>query len=210
MLLITGAILDMLCDPELQAALQRLLHPPHKVVALLCGVSEDDVATECFEDWSSWRKLYAEDEPALYVSTVLESISDSTQNLNTLNYIHNYFFLVFYLTCSAISQSRLFWCELPGGGDLIHSDVCLLLYIIELQLQSILFYLYPITPELYHRVKRSFHLLMDEMPVLVRAQDVNIDGLHQGELAESVSYKLISASYQCWSLSSVRVSFCVW
>ena len=116
----------MLCDPELQAALQRLLHPPHKVVALLCGVSEDDVATECFEDWSSWRKLYAEDEPALYVSTVLESISDSTQNLNTLNYIHNYFFLVFYLTCSAISQSRLFWCELPSFGEISCRDFCLL------------------------------------------------------------------------------------
>ncbi|XP_031729032.1 phosphoinositide 3-kinase adapter protein 1 isoform X1 [Anarrhichthys ocellatus] len=76
-LLLTGVILDMLCDPELQAALRGLLHPPHRVVALLCGVPEDDVTTECLEDWPSWRKLYADDEPALYVSTILESITDS-------------------------------------------------------------------------------------------------------------------------------------
>ncbi|XP_042358233.1 phosphoinositide 3-kinase adapter protein 1 [Plectropomus leopardus] len=76
-LLLTGALLDLLYDLELEGALQRLLHPPHRVVALLCGVPEDDVPTECFEDWSSWRKLSTEDEPAFYVSTILESIADS-------------------------------------------------------------------------------------------------------------------------------------
>ncbi|XP_070697591.1 phosphoinositide 3-kinase adapter protein 1 isoform X2 [Pempheris klunzingeri] len=76
-LLLTGALLDMLCDPELQRGLQRLLYPPHRVVALLCGISEDDILTETFEDWPSWRKLSAEDEPALYISTILESITDS-------------------------------------------------------------------------------------------------------------------------------------
>lgn len=76
-LLLTGAFIDILCDPELHGALQRLLYPSHRVVALLCGVSEDDILTESFEDWPSWRKLYAEDEPALYVSTVLEVIADS-------------------------------------------------------------------------------------------------------------------------------------
>lgn len=76
-LLLTGAILDMLYDTELEGALQRLLHPPHRVVALLCGVSEDDIPTECFEDWPSWRKLYAEDQPAVYVSTILASINNS-------------------------------------------------------------------------------------------------------------------------------------
>ncbi|XP_070772363.1 phosphoinositide 3-kinase adapter protein 1 [Enoplosus armatus] len=78
-LLLTGALLDMLCDPELQGALQRLLYPPHRVVALLCGVTEDDILTKSFEDWPSWRKLYADDEPALYISTILESITDSRQ-----------------------------------------------------------------------------------------------------------------------------------
>ncbi|MEQ2197892.1 hypothetical protein XENOCAPTIV_004667, partial [Xenoophorus captivus] len=59
----TGVFLDILCDPELHGAVQRLLYPPHKVVALLCGVSEDYVSTECFVDWLSWRKIFADDEP---------------------------------------------------------------------------------------------------------------------------------------------------
>ncbi|XP_069001282.1 phosphoinositide 3-kinase adapter protein 1 [Embiotoca jacksoni] len=76
-LLLTGVFLDILCNHELQAALERVLYPPHRVVALLCGVSEDHVLAEIFEDWPSWRKLYAEDEPAVYLSTILESITDS-------------------------------------------------------------------------------------------------------------------------------------
>ncbi|XP_015235668.1 PREDICTED: phosphoinositide 3-kinase adapter protein 1 isoform X1 [Cyprinodon variegatus] len=75
--ILTGLFLDILCDQELHEALQRLLYPPHKVVALLCGVSEDSLSAGCFADWQSWRKLHADDEPAIYVSTVLESIADS-------------------------------------------------------------------------------------------------------------------------------------
>nr|XP_046214963.1 phosphoinositide 3-kinase adapter protein 1-like isoform X2 [Oncorhynchus gorbuscha] len=75
-LLLTTAILDILNDPEVLGTFQRLLHPPHRVVALLCGMSDDDVPTEWFENWPSWRKLYAEDEPALYIFTILESIAD--------------------------------------------------------------------------------------------------------------------------------------
>ncbi|KAM9560965.1 phosphoinositide 3-kinase adapter protein 1-like isoform 1-T1 [Salvelinus alpinus] len=76
-LLLTAAFLDILDDPEVLGTFQRLLHPPHRVVALLCGMSEDDISTEWFEDWQSWRKLYPEDEPALYISTILQSIADS-------------------------------------------------------------------------------------------------------------------------------------
>lgn len=72
--------MDILCDPELQGALHRLLHPPHKVVALLCGILEDDVLTECFEYWHSWRKIYADDDPAVYVDTILESFNESTED----------------------------------------------------------------------------------------------------------------------------------
>ncbi|XP_029961830.1 phosphoinositide 3-kinase adapter protein 1 isoform X2 [Salarias fasciatus] len=78
-LLLTGVLLDLAADPQLQTALQELLHPPHRVVALLCGVSEADVSPGSFRDWSSWRKIYAEDEPAVYVSTILESVTDSRQ-----------------------------------------------------------------------------------------------------------------------------------
>lgn len=74
--LLTGGFLDFLCDAELHRAIQRLLYPPHKVVALLCGVTEEDLNVEYFVDWPSWRKLYADDEPAVYVSTVLESIAE--------------------------------------------------------------------------------------------------------------------------------------
>nr|XP_020459645.1 phosphoinositide 3-kinase adapter protein 1 isoform X2 [Monopterus albus] len=76
-LLLTGAFLDILCDIELQEALHRLLYPPHRVVVLLCGVSEDDIHTETFEDWQSWRKLYADEEPSIYIATILESITDT-------------------------------------------------------------------------------------------------------------------------------------
>ncbi|XP_006799077.1 phosphoinositide 3-kinase adapter protein 1 [Neolamprologus brichardi] len=76
-LLLTGVFLDILCDHELQEALQRILYPPHRVVAFLCGVSEDELLTKIFQDWPSWRKLYAEDEPGVYVSTILEAIADS-------------------------------------------------------------------------------------------------------------------------------------
>ncbi|XP_054877689.1 phosphoinositide 3-kinase adapter protein 1 isoform X1 [Poeciliopsis prolifica] len=75
--LLTGFFLDVLYDPDLHGALQRLLYPPHRVVALLCGVTEADLNVEIFQDWPSWRKLYADDEPGVYVSTVLESIADS-------------------------------------------------------------------------------------------------------------------------------------
>lgn len=80
-LLLTGVFLDILCDHELWESLQRLLYPPHRVVALLCGISEDDILEEHFEDWASWRKLHADDEPSVYISTILESVTDSKRAL---------------------------------------------------------------------------------------------------------------------------------
>ncbi|XP_058508311.1 phosphoinositide 3-kinase adapter protein 1 isoform X1 [Solea solea] len=76
-LLLTEAFLDMLYEPNLQGALHTLLFPPHRVVALLCGIAEDDVPTEIFNGWQSWRKVCADDEPAIYLTTILESIADS-------------------------------------------------------------------------------------------------------------------------------------
>lgn len=81
LLLVTGELLDMLGDPELHEALQRLLSPPCRVVALLCGVTEDDEVKVSFEDWPWWRKISAEDEAHVYISTILETIADSMQNL---------------------------------------------------------------------------------------------------------------------------------
>ncbi|XP_049591425.1 phosphoinositide 3-kinase adapter protein 1 isoform X2 [Syngnathus scovelli] len=77
-LLLTGGFIDLMYEPELSGSLQVLLQPSHRVVALLCGVTEEDVLTaDRFEDWSSWRKLHAEDDPALYVSAILETVSNS-------------------------------------------------------------------------------------------------------------------------------------
>ncbi|KAK7901716.1 hypothetical protein WMY93_018485 [Mugilogobius chulae] len=76
-LLLTGAFLDDLSVPELQGALRRLLCPPHRVVALLCGVDDDPALTESFSDWPYWRKLYTEDEPAVYLATILESVAEN-------------------------------------------------------------------------------------------------------------------------------------
>lgn len=80
-LLVTGELLDILGDQELHEALQRLLSPPCRVVALLCGVTEDDEVKVNFEDWPWWRKISAEDEAHVYVSTILETIANSMQNL---------------------------------------------------------------------------------------------------------------------------------
>lgn len=81
LLLVTGELLDMLADLELQVALDRLVSPPHRVVALLCGVTEKDAVRESFKDWARWRKISAEDEPHVYISTILETITESTAYL---------------------------------------------------------------------------------------------------------------------------------
>lgn len=77
LLLVTGELLDMVNNLELQEALERLVSPPHRVVALLCGVTEEDAVRESFKDWASWRKISAEDEPQVYISTILETITES-------------------------------------------------------------------------------------------------------------------------------------
>ncbi|KAK0149943.1 Phosphoinositide 3-kinase adapter protein 1 [Merluccius polli] len=80
-LLLTTTLLDVLRgDEELHRALQRLLQPPRRVVALLCGVSEECVPVCSFQDWPSWSKLHTEDEPAIYISTVLEAMADRKQD----------------------------------------------------------------------------------------------------------------------------------
>ncbi|XP_077469095.1 phosphoinositide 3-kinase adapter protein 1 [Stigmatopora argus] len=86
LLLLSGAFIDLMSEPELRRALRTLLHPSHKVVALLCGVSEEDIMmADVFEDWSSWRKMHAEDEPSVYVSIILETITNSKVQAEQVN-----------------------------------------------------------------------------------------------------------------------------
>lgn len=82
LVLVSGELLDTLqLNLELRAALQKLFYPPHRVVALLCGVSQDDVLQDVFPDWPRWRKVSAEDEPTVYISATLESVTESMQEL---------------------------------------------------------------------------------------------------------------------------------
>ncbi|XP_050982487.1 phosphoinositide 3-kinase adapter protein 1 isoform X1 [Labeo rohita] len=82
MLLLSAALLDMQHDPEVQDTFRDLLQPPCKIVAFLCGISEWQVSTDYFEHWEHWRKLNSEDEPSVYVSTVLECIRSGSVNEN--------------------------------------------------------------------------------------------------------------------------------
>uniref|UniRef100_A0A3P9K5Z2 Phosphoinositide-3-kinase adaptor protein 1 n=1 Tax=Oryzias latipes TaxID=8090 RepID=A0A3P9K5Z2_ORYLA len=78
-LLLSGVFLDMMHEQNLQRALQGLLQPPHRVVVLFCGVGEEDLPKDAFTDWSSWRKIFAEDEALTYASTIMAAVTDSRQ-----------------------------------------------------------------------------------------------------------------------------------
>ncbi|XP_067277938.1 phosphoinositide 3-kinase adapter protein 1 isoform X2 [Pseudorasbora parva] len=78
MLLLSTVFLDMQHDPDVQDTFRDLLQPPHKVVAFLCGVSEGQVSEDYFEHWEHWKKLNSEDEPSVYVSTVLECFDNGS------------------------------------------------------------------------------------------------------------------------------------
>lgn len=82
MLLLSAALLDMQQDPEVQDTFRDLLQPPFKIVAFLCGVSEGQVSADYFEYWEYWRKLNSEEEPSVYVSTVLECVNHGMYSLN--------------------------------------------------------------------------------------------------------------------------------
>ncbi|XP_030628086.1 phosphoinositide 3-kinase adapter protein 1 [Chanos chanos] len=81
LLLLSTVFLDIQREPGVLETFRKLLYPSQKVIAFLCGVSENEEFDDYFEDWVKWRKLYAEDEPRMYVSTVLESIADASEDV---------------------------------------------------------------------------------------------------------------------------------
>lgn len=84
LVLLSEELLNMLqLHVELRDVLHKLLYPPQRVVALLCGVSEEDVPRHVFDDWQSWRKVSTEDEPAVYISSIFKSVTESMQKLIT-------------------------------------------------------------------------------------------------------------------------------
>lgn len=74
--LLSTTFMDMQNDPDILDTFQDFLQPPYKVVAFLCGVSEPEMSEGYFEHWDYWRKLSSDDEPSVYVSTVLECINN--------------------------------------------------------------------------------------------------------------------------------------
>ncbi|XP_027030863.1 phosphoinositide 3-kinase adapter protein 1 [Tachysurus fulvidraco] len=81
LLLLSVAFIDIQSKPGTWNALKNFLHPPSKIVAFLCGVSESDGLSDYFEHWDIWRKLDSDDDPALYVSTVCEVVKEEHFNL---------------------------------------------------------------------------------------------------------------------------------
>nr|XP_055026562.1 phosphoinositide 3-kinase adapter protein 1 isoform X2 [Misgurnus anguillicaudatus] len=80
--LLSAEFMDMQNDPETLDTFQDFFQPPHKVVAFLCGLSETEISQGYFEHWQYWRKLSSDDEPSVYVSTVLECINDGSIDAN--------------------------------------------------------------------------------------------------------------------------------
>lgn len=84
LVLVSEELLNMLqLHEELQGGLHKLFYPPQRVVALLCGVSEEDVPRNIFEDWQSWRKVSTEDRPAVYISAIFKSVTESMEKIIT-------------------------------------------------------------------------------------------------------------------------------
>lgn len=104
MLLLTTVFLDMQHEPDVQDTFRDLLQPPHKVVAFLCGISERQVSADYFEHWEHWRKLNSEDEPSVYVSTVLECINDGM-------YSFVLYALAVYVSFSIRTYECLYFCS---------------------------------------------------------------------------------------------------
>ncbi|XP_036402818.1 phosphoinositide 3-kinase adapter protein 1 [Megalops cyprinoides] len=75
-LMLSMGFLHLQDDSEVWKTFQRAFHPPNKMVLLFCGVSDCDIPEEFFESWHMWRKLYADDDPAMYISTVQDVISE--------------------------------------------------------------------------------------------------------------------------------------
>uniref|UniRef100_V9KCB5 Phosphoinositide 3-kinase adapter protein 1 n=1 Tax=Callorhinchus milii TaxID=7868 RepID=V9KCB5_CALMI len=62
--------------PNVQSALQSMLQPAHKVVVLLCGVTDSEELRTLFSDSDQWRCISCEDEPDVYITAVKEAINE--------------------------------------------------------------------------------------------------------------------------------------
>ncbi|XP_066456717.1 phosphoinositide 3-kinase adapter protein 1 [Eleutherodactylus coqui] len=75
LLLLSGDLESTFENPEVLENLRNVLKPPNKVIVLLCGVIDKEDFTTFFEDWPKWKTLSSEDDPELYVTTLMDTIS---------------------------------------------------------------------------------------------------------------------------------------
>ncbi|XP_021108788.1 phosphoinositide 3-kinase adapter protein 1 isoform X2 [Heterocephalus glaber] len=77
--LLSAELVEHFYRPALLPLLQRALHPPHRVVRLLCGVQgTQDEFLPFFPDWAHWQELTCDDEPEAYVAAVRKAISEDS------------------------------------------------------------------------------------------------------------------------------------
>ncbi|XP_077115184.1 phosphoinositide 3-kinase adapter protein 1 [Ranitomeya variabilis] len=78
LILLSGDLENTFDNPEVVESLEKVLKPAKKVIVLFCGVIYKEDFTLFFQDWPKWKSLSSEDDPDLYVSAVLNSISEDS------------------------------------------------------------------------------------------------------------------------------------
>ncbi|XP_073541815.1 phosphoinositide 3-kinase adapter protein 1 isoform X2 [Phyllobates terribilis] len=76
LILLSGDLENTFDNPEVLESLGKVLKPPNKVIVLFLIDKED--FTVFFQDWPKWKSLSSEDDPDLYISAVLNSISEDS------------------------------------------------------------------------------------------------------------------------------------
>ncbi|XP_075697609.1 phosphoinositide 3-kinase adapter protein 1 isoform X2 [Rhinoderma darwinii] len=75
LILLSGELEGTFDNPEVLENLRKVLKPPNKVIVLFCGVMDKEDFSFFFQDWSKWKQLSSEDEPDLYVTTIMDTIT---------------------------------------------------------------------------------------------------------------------------------------
>ncbi|KAM4033750.1 phosphoinositide 3-kinase adapter protein 1 isoform 2-T2 [Anomaloglossus baeobatrachus] len=78
LILLSGDLESTFDDPGILESLRKVLTPPTKVIVLFCGVIDKDYFTLFFQDWPKWKSLSSDDDPDLYITAVLDSISEDS------------------------------------------------------------------------------------------------------------------------------------
>ncbi|XP_078055419.1 phosphoinositide 3-kinase adapter protein 1-like [Mustelus asterias] len=78
LVLLSPQLLDLAALPAVGHGLQRILLPVHKVLMLLCGVTESAETKSLFRDWQKWKQVSCDDDPDVFTTAVEEAINESS------------------------------------------------------------------------------------------------------------------------------------